>query len=353
MKKLNYRNFTKVLAITTAIFLNLLYMPVQAASLTTISDTLSTVKASTAANHTIKFTTPTGVAAGQTITVTFPAGFTTTGVVFGDMDLSWGATTGLETNDTAANALAGTPAGATWGAAFATQVLTITSGTSAIPAGNVVVIEIGTNATYGGAGTNRVVNPTANTYVVSLTAGPSDNGKYALSIITDDQIPVTAAVDPSLTLTVANTTLALSTLTSGAVATAGPNLLTIASNSARGYSITIRDAGDGTNPGLWNSAASKRIASATAAVTAGVENYGGVCDVSGSPTGTCTYPTNASNTVSAFGVAAPTTFASLAAGSKPTSGGDQYSLRVRAAIATTTDPGNYVDTLTVVGTMNF
>jgi hypothetical protein len=60
----------------------------QASNVSSFSDTLSTSAPNTAANHTIKFTTPTGIAAGQTIKLTFPAGFTLTGVVFGDMDLS-------------------------------------------------------------------------------------------------------------------------------------------------------------------------------------------------------------------------------------------------------------------------
>ena len=47
-----------------------------AASLTAVSDTLSSSKISTASSHTIKFTTPTGTsAAGATIIITFPSDF--------------------------------------------------------------------------------------------------------------------------------------------------------------------------------------------------------------------------------------------------------------------------------------
>ncbi|KKL68982.1 hypothetical protein LCGC14_2119560 [marine sediment metagenome] len=64
-------------------------LSIQAAAITPASDTMSRLKISTLSNHTIVFTTPTGVdASSDTITVTFPAGFTIGSVAFGDMDLS-------------------------------------------------------------------------------------------------------------------------------------------------------------------------------------------------------------------------------------------------------------------------
>lgn len=320
---MNKRNLNKFLSISLVLLLNLFLVPTtSAASVTGLSDTLSRLKAATPANHTIVFTTPTGIVATNTITLTFPAGSFTMGA----------SLTGVTLNGSAVTS-----------ANYSTNVLTITANSTVSP-GAVATIVIGST---------QITNPAIGTYIISLGGTFGDTGKYAVAIITEDQIPVTANIDPTLTLTVASTTFALGTLTSGAVATAGPNAINIASNSSRGYTITVRDVGDTSLPGLYNAISTHRIPSATAAVTAGTENYGGTCDVSGSPSGTCTYPTNASNNVAAFGVATPTTFASLAAGTKPASGGDIYSLRVRAAVATTTDAGTYNDTLTVVGTMNF
>lgn len=323
MKK---NKFLKLIS-TSLLFLllGLFYVPITyAAPVTALSDTLSRVKAATTANHTIVFTTPSGIHSGDTVTLTFPATSFTMGASLTGVTIGGNAVTS---------------------ATFATNTLTITaSATSIVSPGAVATIVIGSD---------QITNPAIGTYILSLGGTFGDTGSLALAIITEDQIPVTASIDPTFTFTVSTSTLALGVLTSGSVATAGPNTITIASNSSRGYTVTIRDVGDTSLPGLYNAVSAKRIPSATAAVSAGTENYGGTCDVSGSPVGTCSYPTNASNTVNAFGVATPTTFASLAPGSKPASGGDSYSLRVRAAVATTTDAGTYNDTLTVIGTMNF
>lgn len=109
-----------------------------AASLTSISDIMSNETLSAASSHVIKFTTPTGITAAQTIVATFPAGFNFTGKSFTGLTMSFGPTTGLETAVT----LAAAPSGATWGAVLSGSnfvVTTFTSATGAIPAGNTVV----------------------------------------------------------------------------------------------------------------------------------------------------------------------------------------------------------------------
>ena len=73
----------------------------QAAALIDTSDTMSRLEVSTASNHTIKFKTPTGVdSSSDTITITFPAGFDLTSIVYTDIDLSHGPSTGYETEET-------------------------------------------------------------------------------------------------------------------------------------------------------------------------------------------------------------------------------------------------------------
>ena len=328
---MSHKKINKIIAGFLVVLINsFLFVPyTYAATLTNISDTLTRLKAAEVADHTINFTTSSGIQAADTVVITFPAG-----------SFSMGASPTVTIADNGGTA--GAPASAAW----STPVLTITADAdSTVAAGHTATITIAS-----------VTNPAIGTYLAAITGTFGDTGSFATAIITEDQIAVTASIDPTLTFTVATTTLALGTLTSGSVSTAGPNTITIASNSSRGYSITIRDAGSGSAAGLYNSVSAKLIPSATAAVSAGTENYGGTCDVSGSPTGTCSFPTNASGNVNKLGgvtYGTSATFASLAAGSKPTSGGDSYSLRVRAAIATTTDSGSYADTLTVIGTMNF
>ena len=61
---------------------------VQAATLTSIKDTMNRLQDTTLSNHTIQFVTPTGVdASTDTITITFESTFAMGSVAFGDMDL--------------------------------------------------------------------------------------------------------------------------------------------------------------------------------------------------------------------------------------------------------------------------
>jgi hypothetical protein len=188
------------------------YNIAQAANLTSVSDTLSDSDLSSASNHTILATVPAGsagVTAGQTVTVTFPAGFVLTGVTSADIDF---AINGSE------QTLAGAPAGATWGAAIAGQVLTLTSGTGVVTAGQIIRIRVGTNAVTGGTGTQQIDNPgTAGSYELRITAGTADSGRTRVAII--DNVVVSAIVDTTFTFTI--TGVATSTVINGAPATTG------------------------------------------------------------------------------------------------------------------------------------
>jgi len=292
------------------------------ASLTTVSDTLSTLKTGVAANHTINFTLTGGdaITNGETITLTFPGSSFTMG----------GSLTGVTIADN------GGADNAVTSALWSAPTLTITaSGTSTVAANHTATIKIPSA---------QITNPAVGTYVVSIGGNFGGTGSFAVAIIADDQIPVSGSVNPTLTFTVANTTLDLATMDSGAVATSVYNTITIGTNGSKGYTITVKDL----NAGLLNSAASKTITSATATLSGGTEGYGGNCNkVSGS--GSCTFVDGATNNVTAF-TTAGSTFASYNA--KP-SATENYQIRVKAAIATTTEAGSYTDTLTVIGTANF
>lgn len=218
--------------------------PINGASLTAMSDTMTRLKLSQASDHVVKFTTPTGVAAAGTITINFnTAGFSSGSTAFGDVDFTHGATTGTETNVI----LAGTCTTTTWGAAFSGNVLTLTSCTGTVTAGDKVIITIGL-AAAGGA--NQITNPSSSgTKSIALTAGASDSGTLAVAIMTEDQVTVSATVDPSVTSSLSATTCSLGTLVSTAIGFCSYTN-TVSTNASSGYVSTILENGELCSPSV-------------------------------------------------------------------------------------------------------
>lgn len=231
-----------------------LYTTAQAANLTTISDTLSDSDVSVVSDHTINFTVPTsspGLLAGETMTVTFPAGFAGVGsIAFGDVDIR---VNGVD------ETVAAVAAPGVWGVAGAGQVLTITSNNTTLSATDVVEIQIGTNATFGVTGSNQITNPTAGSYEIVVTAGAVDTGKTRVAII--DNVLVTAIVDTAFDFTIDG--LATSTAINGTSTTGSttPTLidfgtlvageiktlaqaLTVTTNARNGFVVTVNSDGD-------------------------------------------------------------------------------------------------------------
>jgi len=160
-----------------------------AANVVSFSDTLTDSAPAVVSDHLIEFTTPTGVAAGETIVLTFESGFL--GVASldeGDID--------FEINGVDAT-LAATESGATWGVTTAAETITLTSDTGVVAANATVTIEIGTNAD---SGVNQITNPAAGSYEINLTAGSVDTGETRVAIV--DSVTVTATVDTIFTFTV-------------------------------------------------------------------------------------------------------------------------------------------------------
>ena len=166
------------------------------------SDFLSSQKISTPANHTIKFKSPSGIdSPTDTININLSA-FTFGSVAVGDVDISHGAVTGLETADAhAASAAAGV-----WGVSVGGGSIILTPPTNAgagtIPANNFIVVTIGTNST---GGTNQLTNPAvAGSYNISISGGFGDTATIGVAILDDDSITITATVPPSLQITSIN-----------------------------------------------------------------------------------------------------------------------------------------------------
>ena len=220
-----------------------------AAALTAKSDTMSSLKISTLANHDIQFTSPTGVASGQTIIITFPADFSIAAAMdFTDMDVL---------DDTVNVTLAATPAGATWGAVrTSATVITLTNGTTAVAAASVIRIKIGTNATNQSTGVRQITNTTTSgPKVIAISGTFTDTGNITVNILDDDQVSVTATVDNSLTFSISDPTIGFGTLVTANArfangATTGTNgptsaaahTLAIATNAPTGYNITYNGA---------------------------------------------------------------------------------------------------------------
>jgi len=192
-----FRAVSCLLVLTLGLFS---YVPnvALAATLTSRSLLMSRQQASVATNMEFRFTTPTGVESStDTITITFPSDFDPSSVVFGDIDLFHGATTGLETSET----LAATAAAGVWGASVTGLVLTLTAPSDAaageITAGDKVVVRIGTNAT---GGINQVLNPSSTgSYTIAVAGTFGDTGTYEVAIISTDLISVSATVPSTST----------------------------------------------------------------------------------------------------------------------------------------------------------
>ncbi len=165
----------------------------EAANVTSFSDTISTSEPSVVSDHTITFTTPTGVANGSTITVDFSDGpFVVGSVDYTDIDV---ATTSGEFT-LAANCGGSEMASA----AFAGTLLTITmcAGDGGLIAANgTTTIQIGLNAAGGNA---QLTNPAAGSYEIIMTAGASDSGETRVAIV--PVVTVTASVDTIFQFTV-------------------------------------------------------------------------------------------------------------------------------------------------------
>ncbi len=220
----------------------------EAANVTSFSDTLSDSAPAVVSDHTIAFTTPTGVTNGQTITVSFANGpFVVGSVDYTDIDV---ATTSGEfslATDCSGSEMAS--------AAFAGTLLTITmcpGDGGLIAANGTTTIQIGLNAAGGNA---QLTNPAVGSYEINLTAGASDTGSTRVAIVSS--VNVTASVDTLFTFTVAGvaggqtvnqahttggtttaTTIPFGQLQANTASTAAQDL-TVTTNARNGFVVTV------------------------------------------------------------------------------------------------------------------
>lgn len=313
-----------------------------AGTLTTPRDYLNRQKAAqtTGIQHEIFFTTANAVSGGagaNKVTVTFPDS---------DNWCSSGASvtvTGI-TNPTgateSASALPGTLTGAC--AVGANDTITVT-GVDDLSATTKYGFRVtGSGATLGSpaAGNNIKVTITTNNGSTDI-----DSATYALSFITDDQVVVTATVDPTLTVTLSGNTAALGTLSTSNVNQAGITS-TVSTNAKTGYISLVKydvtlTSGSNTIPDT-----------AGGTIVAGTSEYGvstsdsGVDITTWSPTACSTTATTSNAT------ALTTTFQSFASNTAAVSS-EGTTLCFLASTTALQAPGTYQSTATLVTTAKF
>lgn len=322
----------------------------QAASLTALSDTMSSSKVSTLSSHVLKFTTPTGASDNtDTIIITFPSDFNFTSKTIGTVTFTHGATTGAENTET----LAASPSASAWGAVFSgtqNRVLTLTApsdgvGAAALAASDKVII------TYNSTNSTNPSSPS--TYAIAVSGTFGDTGNITVSILSDDQVSVTATVAQSLTFSISDNTIGFGTLsasaaqyatgdTTGSGSETEAHTLVIGTNATNGYTATLN--GTTLTSGANTITA---IGASNTASSAGTEQFGLRMTASGG-SGAVTAPYAASGFAFDSG-AFPDQIASASAASANTT----YSVRYLANIASLTEAGEYSATLNYVATANF
>jgi hypothetical protein len=199
-------------------------------------------------NHTLSFVTPTGVAAGDSISIEFGTTSFSGIASLDELDLDL-VVNGVD------ESLAAAPSGADWGVGTAGTVIDITSGTATIPANATVTIRIGTNATAGGQGVNQITNPSVGSYEMTIDVGASDTGATRVAIV--DVVTVTAAVETIFNFTVTGvasaqsvngdtttvdstpTTVPFGTLEASTQETAAQDLQ-VSTNAKNGFVVTVQ-----------------------------------------------------------------------------------------------------------------
>lgn len=169
--------------------------PVKATGLSYVSNELARINESVTSKHTIYFVTTNGVSSGQTIVLNYPSSAFVFGASYDytDMTLAEGSTSDCTSSTFSNKTLGASPSGATWGATYSSNTITLTSGTGTITANRCVRIELNSNG-----GAHSLTNPsvTSNTvYNIDITVGTLDSGELAVIILNDTTTPDTDEVE--------------------------------------------------------------------------------------------------------------------------------------------------------------
>lgn len=364
---IKHKNILVPLSITSLLFSFVLVFfasTAQAAGVTNFSDTLTRIKASTAANHEIFFVTPTGLSSGQNLTLTFTTFTGVSSLTEDDIDIATGST-GVCSSATYTEQTT-VPSGATasqWNVTAAGSVITFTSGgaSATIAAAKCVRIRIGTNATNSGTGSLQISSGSAaSAHTVAVGGSFGDAGTVDIDIIADDQVVITATVNPTITFTIDDNAIGFGALSSstgrwatgdatGGNATGGStptaaNVFTVATNAASGYAITYNGA---TLTAGANTITAASISSDSDG-TPGSEQFALSASTSGDATIASGYARGTNSTWNFV----PSTTTTLVSETVPTAT-ETISISYLANISGLTEAGSYSTTLNYIATANF
>ena len=317
-----------------------------AADLTSAMVKIDRMKVSTATTGTI-CATPTSTATEAKVNVTFPAGFTVSTTVG-----NWTVDTNNLPNGTTAWVGIGTATAAVG------QVVTFPSGELA--AATQYCFNFTNTAaltTPGSASGNLVGSVTTTTNVPANI----DTGQYALAVVADDQIIVTATVNPIFTFALSgNSDTFSSALSPSSVVSTVGKTVTITTNSDSGWVAWAKSSSKLTSSSAGATIdAVGTVNDSAQALTTGSNGYGLDVDI----TTDSTTGDGAVSQAAGYGLeynGTPTTVGTLATSFQPiaasngTTGGDVLTLIERATIsAVTPAASDYTDTLTVIGAGRF
>ncbi len=223
----------------------------QAANVTFVKDTISDSAPSVVADHEIVFVTPSGVATGTDIAITFDAaGSSFSGIA---------AITSADI-DVLADGV-NLPV-ADWSVVSGGDLITITLDSTSIAAGASTTVLIGLNAVNEGSPVNQIVNALPvggnESFEIDISAGASDSGHTRIVILSN--VLVTAQVLTTFDFTVygnpaatdvngttttqtsSTTTIPFGVLTAGDIKTISQDL-TVGTNAANGFVVTVQTDG--------------------------------------------------------------------------------------------------------------
>jgi hypothetical protein len=339
-------SIASLLAITFAQYIS----PVRAAGLTSAFVRFDRMSTSQTTGGRV-CATPTTLASTETsVVVTFPASFSVNSTAS-----NWTiTTTNLDTGQTAWPGIgtATTVAG---------QSVTFPSGDLTL---NSTLYCFNFNATSTLTTPGSTANNATGTITTRSAGGDIDSSQYATSVISNDQIVVTASVGATFTFALSgNSDNFGGNLDPALVNSTTGRTVTLTTNAAQGWIVWAKDSqNNGSGRGsLRSTAASKYIAGAAApgnaarTMTPGTEDYGlgvtvGTDAASG---GTVTINSFYDGSSSKVGTLDPVAFRPIAS-ANGTAAGDIINLVERATISTGTPAASdYTDTITVVGAGQF
>lgn len=245
----NFRRVFYLLVVASIIALNFVPPKAFAVRPTSLIDTLSDSRPSTASNHEIvlDLSASTTFIAGETVIVTFPAGYNLTTLTMADVDFQNGAT-----DETLQSGVCG--ATDTVRYTLAGQVVTFEACSSytAEAASTAITMQFGSNAA---GGTTRIVNTTAGTSQLNVAGTYGDDAQDTVLVLTT-AVTVSATIDEVLTLTVAAVASGSCTTTGGTTVTSTATTipfgtiateafydvcqsLTVNTNAGGGYTVTV------------------------------------------------------------------------------------------------------------------